>query len=260
MAAFEHGLAFGADGVELDVRLSKDGVVVVHHDARLERTTNLSGEVARATAEELSRADAGYRFAVAPGQAGQEWQAGRMACGDHGVPTLAAVLARFPDTRIIVELKENTRELAQAVVAAIRRAGAEERVCLGSFGGRVLRAARHAAPEIATSASREEVRWALYRSRCRWPVRGASYGGYQVPEVAGATRIVSSRFVADAHRAGLGVQVWTVDTPDAARRLLGWGVNALITDRPDLIVPIVRGGQDGSGLQAPGSGSVGLRG
>ncbi len=234
LAAFQHGLALGADGLELDVRLSKDGVVVVLHDARLERTTDLSGEVARCAADELSRADAGFRFAL-----GAERPFGAEDCA---VPTLAAVLARFPDTRIVVELKENTRELAQAVVAAVRRARAEERVCLGSFGGRVLRAAREAAPEIATSASREEVRWALYRSRFRWPVRGASYGGYQVPEIAGTTRVVSSRFVADAHDIGLGVQVWTVDTPDDARRLLEWGVDALITDRPDLIVPIVRPG------------------
>jgi glycerophosphoryl diester phosphodiesterase len=232
MAAFKNGLALGADGLELDVRLSRDGAVVVHHDTTLDRTTNLTGPVARFTADELSRADAGFRFAQ-----GREGREGRENCG---IPTLSAVLARFPDARIIVELKENTRELAHAVVSAIRRAGAEERVCLGSFGGKVLRAAREAAPEIATSASREEVRWAVYRSWCRWSVRGARYGGYQVPEVAGTTRVVSCRFVRDAHRAGLGVQVWTVDEPSDARRLLAWGVDALITDRPDLIIPVVR--------------------
>ena len=65
------------------------------------------------------------------------------------------------------------------------------------------------------------------------------YAGYQVPEISGRTRVVSRRFVADAHRAGLGVQVWTVDTEQQARRLLEWGVDALITDRPDIIVPLV---------------------
>ena len=235
MAAFANGLAYGADGLELDVRLSKDGVVVVHHDATLDRTTDMSGPVARSTAHELAAADAGRHFARLIGQAGRAEQA------DFGIPTLAAVLSRFPHARIIVELKENTRKLAHAVVAAVRHAGAEDRVCLGSFGGRVLGAARDAAPEIASSASREEVRWALYRSWCRWPVRGVSYGGYQVPEIAGTTRVVSPRFVNDAHRANLKVQVWTVDDPGDAERLLDWGVDALITDRPDLIVPVVRG-------------------
>ena len=89
---------------------------------------------------------------------------------------------------------------------------------------------------MATSAARDEVRWALYRSRLRWPARRAVFHGYQIPELAGSTRVVSPRFVEHAHDAGLGVQVWTVDTEEDARRLLGWGVDALITDRPDVIV------------------------
>ena len=104
----------------------------------------------------------------------------------------------------------------------MRRADAVDRVCVGSFGLRVLRAARTLEPALATSAAREEVRWALYRSWCRWPLRRPAYDGFQVPEWSGATRVVSRRFVDAAHRAGLGVQVWTVDTEDDARRLLGW--------------------------------------
>jgi glycerophosphoryl diester phosphodiesterase len=67
-----------------------------------------------------------------------------------------------------------------------------------------------------------------------------AYAGFQVPEVAGSTRVVSRRFVDDAHDRGLGVQVWTVDAADDAGRLIEWGVDGLITDRPDIIVPIVR--------------------
>jgi glycerophosphoryl diester phosphodiesterase len=213
LAAFDNGLAHGADGLELDVQLSRDGVVVVHHDRTLERTTTLTGPLDGLTADELATGN---------------------------VPTLDRVLERYRDALLIIELKVNSVELADAVVALVRRHDAVARVCLGSFGTRVLRAARAVDPAIATSAGREEVRWALYRSRCRWPLARARYGGYQVPEYAGSTRVVSPRFVADAHRAGLGVQVWTVDSESDARRLLGWGVDALITDRPDLIVPIAR--------------------
>jgi glycerophosphoryl diester phosphodiesterase len=125
-------------------------------------------------------------------------------------------------------------------VEIVRRAGAVDRVCLGSFGRRVLREARRLEPRMATSAAREEVRWALYRSWCRWPATGVDYSGYQVPEWSGRTHIVSRRFVADSHAAGLGVQVWTVNTEADAGRLLDWGADALITDRPDIIVPFVR--------------------
>ena len=213
IAAFDNGLALGADGLELDVHLSRDGTVVVHHDRTLNRTTALRGPLAARTADELRRA---------------------------AIPSLAEVLARYRDVRIIIEMKVNRAELAAAALEVIRRADAVERVCLGSFGWRVLRAARAIEPRVATSAAREEVRWALYRSWCRWPVSRVAYAGYQVPEASGLTRVVSPQFIEDAHRAGLGVQVWTVDTDEDARRLMAWGVDALITDRPDRIVPIAK--------------------
>ena len=212
MPAFDLGIASGADGIELDVRLSRDGIVMVHHDRTLTRTTAGSGAVADRSASELQRL---------------------------GVPTLADVLGRHPNTRVIVEMKLNTGAFAQSVVDVVRAAGAVERVCVGAFGLRGMRALRRIEPRLATSAAREEVRWALYRSWCRWPRRRAPYAGYQVPEGAGATRIVSPRFVSDAHSAGLAVHVWTVNLEADARRLLSWGVDGLITDRPDLVAPLV---------------------
>lgn len=232
LAAFDRGLAHGADGLELDVQLSSDGVVVVHHDPTLDRTTDLSGPVRAFTAATLARADAGHAFR----SGGTFPYRGR----GLGVPTLASVLDRYRDVPVIVELKVNSREMARAAIEVVRAAEAADRVCLGSFGLTVLRACRALEPGIATSAAREEVRWALYRSWCRWPVSRAPYGGYQVPEWFGSTRVVSPRFIEAAHRARLAVQVWTVDDEDTARRLLGWGADALITDRPDLIVPLAR--------------------
>jgi glycerophosphoryl diester phosphodiesterase len=213
LAAFDNGLALGADGIELDVRLSRDGVVVVLHDATLDRTTHLHGPVAARHTDELAGAN---------------------------VPTLRSVLQRYPATRVIVEIKERTAAIARAVLDEVRAANAADRVCIGSFSRTPLREVRRIEPTIATSAAREEVRWALYRSWCRWPVMDTAYAGYQIPEISGSTRVVSPRFVADAHRAGLGVQVWTVNAECVAEKLLGWGVDALITDRPDLMVPLVR--------------------
>ena len=231
IAAFEHGLALGADGLELDVHLSRDGVVVVHHDFTVDRTTNLRGPIAAWTAQELAGADAGFRF-----QRGEEFPfRGR----GIGVPTLAEVLGRYR-CPVIIELKGDREPLARAVVDVVRAAGAVERVCIGSFDQRGLLVVRRLEPAIATSACRVEVRGALLRAWCGWPLAGRAYRGFQVPERAGRTRVVSPRFVAAAHRAGLGVQVWTVDTPADATRLLGYGVDALITDRPDLLVPLCR--------------------
>ena len=205
--AFDHGLSVGADGLELDVHLSRDGVVVVHHDETLERTTDARGPIAAFTADELARVDAGY------------W---------------------FRDPRLIIELKVNDQELAARTIEEVRAADAVSRVALGSFGWRVLRAARTIEPRIPTGAAREETRWALYRSWIGWPLGKTAYREFQVPERSGKTMIVSPRFVAHAHRAGLAVKVWTVNDAEDMRRLLGWGADALISDRPDLAVEVVR--------------------
>ncbi len=212
LAAFDRGLAAGADGLELDVRLSRDAIVVVHHDALLNRTTRGSGPVGARTAAEL---------------AGLE------------VPTLRQVFERYPHTRIIVELKEESADLARAVVEEVQRASAVDRVCLGSFSTRALKTVRSLDRSIATSAGRNEVRLALYRSWVNLSPGRAPYQAFQVPETSGTTRVVSPRFIRLAHKAGLQVQVWTVDDPSDMRRLLAWGVDGIISDRPDLAATVV---------------------
>jgi glycerophosphoryl diester phosphodiesterase len=231
MATFERGLAAGADGLELDVHLSSDGTVMVCHDATLDRTTDASGGIDRRTAAELSRVDAGYRWVDAAGNHPFR------ACG-VGVPTLREVLRRFRDVPIIIEMKVDHREMGQAVAAEVLAASAVERVCAASDGSRAVRAARAALPAMATSASRWDVRLALYRSWAHWPVRRTEHGGYQVPETAGLIRVVSPTFIRHAHEAELEVHVWTVDDAADMKRLLAWGVDALISNRPDLAVSV----------------------
>jgi glycerophosphoryl diester phosphodiesterase len=244
IASFDNGLSLGADGLELDVHLSRDGVVVVHHDPTLERTTSGRGKVLALTADELAQLDAAYWFSPATEAVRRPEQAPPRSFPlrgqGHGVPRLGKVLSRYPGVPLIIELKVNDPELARRAIDEVRTAGAVDRVAFGSFGWRALRAARRYEPRIATGASREEVRLALYRSWLRWPLGSPSYRELQVPECSGPTRIVSRRFIAHAHRAGLPVKVWTVNDPHDMRRLIDWGVDALISDRPDLAVAAVR--------------------
>src|SRR5262249_49871389 len=101
IAAFDHGLAVGADGVELDVHLSKDGGVVVHHDRTLERTTNGVGQLRALTADELGALDAGYWFAAAAADGNPAYPyRGR----GIGIPRFRDVLTRYPSVTLIVEL------------------------------------------------------------------------------------------------------------------------------------------------------------
>ena len=259
MAAFEHGISLGADGLELDVHLSRDGVVVVHHDPTLERTTNGVGAIRLKTVPELAQIDAGYRFvglpphqpplklrrsadALAKAEGGSdEGGPSTFPYRGHGmvIPTLREVLTAFP-VPLIIELKTPEPALARATIDEVRAADAVGRVALGSFYSQALHAARGYEPRIATGAAREETRWALYKSWVHWGLGRTAFSEFQVPECSGRTTIVTPRFVGHAHRAGLPVKVWTVNTREDIERLLDWGVDAIITDRPDIAVAVCR--------------------
>src|SRR5688572_22625013 len=231
IAAFDLGIAAGADGLELDVHLSADGVAVVCHDDTLDRTTNGSGPVRARTAAELAAIDAGCHFTDGGGSHPFRERG-------VGVPALRDVLGRFPGIPIIVEMKVDSVAMGQAVANDVRAAGAIDRVCAAGYGQQSIDAVRALLPQIATSASHPEARLAVYRSIAGWPVNRPRYATYQVPERAGLIRVVSPRFIRHAHQAGLRVQVWTVDEQADMERLLGWGVDGLISNRPDLAVRV----------------------
>lgn len=229
MPAIDNGIALGADGLEIDVQLSADGIPVVIHDHTLDRTTDRSGPVNGLTAAELARVDAGFHFQIDGGYPfrGQ----------GIGIPTLDAVLANHRDVRIIIEMKGGAPELARAVGASIRRAQAVERTCVGSFYQESIDTLRAEHPDVVTSASQEEARWTLHRSWVRWPWIGARpYAAFQVPERAGRLRVVTPSFVRQVHHEGQVLQVWVVNERAAIHRLFDWGVDGIISDVPDIAV------------------------
>lgn len=232
IAAFDRGMAEGADGLELDVRLSRDGVVVVHHDETLERTTSGAGPVSAHTADELARLDAGHHF--------EKDGAFPFRGQGIGVPRLDEVVRRYPDAQLIIEMKGDSPELGAAVAEVVRKAGAVERALLSSFAHRTVVAARRASPGMRTGASTPEARTALYRSWVGLAPRKPEYFGFQLPEKAGRLPVITPRFVRAVTGAGLEVAVWVVNAEADMRRLLDWGVTGLITDRPDVAVPLLK--------------------
>jgi len=230
MLAFDAGLAAGADGLELDVHLSSDGEVVVCHDPTLDRTTDATGPIAARLAAELAQIDATVRFGVDLEHA---WTGPRA-----GIPRLSEVLHRYLHVPVIIEIKVGTPEASRAVVEVIRDARARDRVCVGSFSLLAIEAVRRVEPRMATSAARQEGQLALYRSWAGLSPGRVPYRALQVPERAGRLRVVSPRFLRAIHRANLALQVWTVNEETDMRRLFAWGVDGIITDRPDVAVRV----------------------
>lgn len=221
---------WGADVLEIDVRPTADGEVVVLHDARVDRTTDGTGPVAALPLARVRELDAGYRFTL-DGGLSYPYRG-----GDVHIPTFREVLDTFPGHRINVEIKDaraarRTREIAT-------EAGAEGRVLLAA--GRL--ASRRAAGSWrgASSASGEELRrfYLLHRARLAHLYR-PGVDALQLPQRHGGREIPTGSFVRDAHALNLAVHVWTVDLPADMRRLLENGVDGIVTDRPDRLARVL---------------------
>ncbi len=220
---------WGADMLELDVRLTADGEVVVFHDASVERTTAGRGRVADLSLADLQALDAGATFVDLAGEASFRGSGVR-------VPTLAEVLVELPRTRLNVEAK--CREVAGPLVEVVRRHRAEHRVLLAAEFEANRRDAR--GYEGAWGASRSQlIPFQLLHGTPLSRAYTPACDVLQVPRRWRGRDVVTPRFVAEAHARNLPVHVWVVDDPHEMRELLGLGVDAIQTDRPDLLARVL---------------------
>lgn len=233
VAAFELAGRLGADAVELDLHLTRDGHAVAHHDATLDRTTDGTGPLAARTLADLRRLDAGRWFTEAGGTAAYAGEG-------LGIPTLDEALDAV-DGFCLLELKAGGAALADEVARVLRARGAGGRVLVASRSDELLTAFRARAPEVPTGLAEGELRrlWGLSRLRLsRWArLPGVAV---QVPEHAGSHHVTDAAFVDGAHALGLHVHVWPVNEPTAMHRLLDTGVDGIITDAPDVLNDVLR--------------------
>lgn len=228
LAAFEVGLAHRADLLELDVHLSKDGQLVVIHDASLARTTNLGGEVADYTAAELAAANAAAKFV------------GPAAAGPQPIPTLAQVLALASGRAgVQVEIKVRSDRsrypgIEAKVVDALRSHAMLAEAVAMSFDFPTVREVKRIEPRLRTCALISTTHLSsigrLEPARIADEIvgLGAEYVGVNH---AGLTETL---FAALTGR-GLRVGVWTVNDPADMRRFAAQGVAFITSDRPDLL-------------------------
>lgn len=232
LAAFDGAAALGADAIELDVRLTSDGEVVVFHDETTERITGTPGTVADRSLPQLRALDAGHGFSPDGGRS-FPWRGRGLT-----VPTLAEVLHRYPGLLFNIDAKEATGSLAEALARVVRGAGRADDVCVGSFDdaqGERLRAllpeACHFLPEQAA------VRHVMAAKGLG--DGGTCPGGFDVADLPPRTEqgleVVDASVVSWFHARGMAVHVWTVDEEVEMRSLLAMGVDGIMSDRPDVL-------------------------
>ena len=219
-----------ADMIELDVRASADGHCVVIHDATVDRTTNGTGAVAGMTLAELQALDAGYRFSPDAGRT--------FPLRGQGIriPTIEEVFAALPEMRMTVESK--SADAQAPLFRAIEEYKATQRVI--AAGERNAYRTMFHSYRGPKSASLEEGLPFLLMHR----VFLARFGNVpadvvQTCEIYKGRRILTPRLVRDFHRRGILVHVWTVNEESDMNRLLDWGVDGLVTDRPDRLAMIL---------------------
>lgn len=232
--AFERASALGVDVIETDVRATADGELVILHDEGVGRTTDGAGRVGALTLAELKRLDAAYRFSTDGGRSFPLRGSG------VSVPTLREVFAALPHMRFNIEPKQAAPPVAAPLCRLIREHGMADRVLIASFSAATIGEFRRECPEVATSAATGEVASFL---TLHGAGLAASYGpamqALQVPEYAGAVRVLTRDFVEAAHGRNLRVHAWTVNAEGDMRRLVEMGVDGIMTDYPDRLLKVL---------------------
>lgn len=238
MYAFEKAVKIGADVLEMDAHITQDGHIVLMHDEKVDRTTDGTGLIEEMTLEELKQLDAAYKWSNDGGQTypyrGQGIQ----------VPALDELFEKFPQMRYVIEIKLTQNPIDKPLCELIREYTMQEKVLIASFHDAAIQNFRATCPEIATSASRGEVtKFVILGKVFLSGLVAPDYQSIQPPynpEESYNIPIMTKRFISEAHRKNIHVEPWTVDDPELMKQYIDWGVDGIITDRPDLMVEVLK--------------------
>ncbi|MEO8184302.1 MAG: glycerophosphodiester phosphodiesterase [Deltaproteobacteria bacterium] len=242
LGAFQAAIELGCSHLETDLRLTRDGQIVLFHDSSLERTTDGEGDVSSYTLEQLRRLDAGYRFSPS----GQGFPARGTGAK---IPTLGELCALAPRICFNVELKERgSPDLPEALWQFIQQYDLADRIVVAAEQHALLRSFRELSEgRVATSATKRECLEFWLASRLGASSRLAiAYQALQIPVSVNGWRILTPRFLNAAHQLGIAVHVWTIDEAAEMNTVLELGVDGVMSDYPDRLLEVVRTRNSGS--------------
>jgi len=231
--AFERAVELGVDVLEMAVHATKDGVLILIHDATVDRTTDGSGEIKEMSLAEIQALDAGHYWTADEGATypfrGQGIQ----------VPTLESLLRASPHVTMNIEIKPNDADVSRSLCQLLIEYEVTEQVLICSFHDEPLQALRAACPDVATSMTQAEILpfWLLNVVGLT-ELYQAPAESFQVPEstvlpLLGEVTILTDRFVRNAAAHNVAVHAWTINEVADMERISAYGPHGIITDRPD---------------------------
>lgn len=245
LAAFQNATDLGVDVLEMDIHSSRDGVLVIIHDATIDRTTNGSGPVLEFTFEELQAFDAGYHWPTLAEESEREDRPFR----DQGItiPSLESVFQTFPDMPMVIEIKQKEPSITKPFCDLIIRYDMNDQVLVASFHRETITEFREVCPGIATSGVENEIRnFFVLNLLFLSDIYQSPTEAFQVPEEFGPLTVITPRFVRNAQHHNLDVHVWTINSEERMRRMIDAGVDGIITDYPDLLISMLNTQQEGN--------------
>ncbi len=246
--AMRQAIEAGAEALELDVHMSADDVLVVCHDATVERTTDGRGAIAELTLSELKALDNAYWWV--PGTvidhdaAPEDYvHRGKAASdSDFRIATVDEVLEAFPGVFCNFDIKQTApavRPYEELLARTLRRHGRADDVIVASFLDEATHRFHQLAPEIHTSLGTNGTAEFYFAVRAGKAPPATEHVALQVPRTFGEVVVVDEQFVAAAHGAGLAVHVWTIDDSEEMALLVDLGVDGIMTDCPTVLAGVL---------------------
>lgn len=235
MFAFQNAVELGVDVLEMDIHITKDGVLILMHDETVDRTTDGTGEIESMTLAELKELDAGYDWSLDDGVTFPYRGKGLQ------VAALEEVFAAFPDMRMTIEIKKTNASMAKPFCDLIREYNMQDKVLVASFHDERLKEFRAECPEVATSSAKNETTvFVLMTKGFIGGFYSPKFYSLQVPEESGGITVMTESFVRAAHARNLAVEPWTINDAETMRKFIEWGVDGIITDRPDIMMEVLK--------------------
>jgi len=219
--AYQDAVAVGVDVLEMDLHATSDGVIVLMHDSDVERTTDGEGAIKEMTFAELRELDAGYDFTTDGGETYPYRGQGVV------VPSLEEVLDAYGDLYFIMELKQASPSIVDAVLELLERKGVTERVILASATDGTIEEVREKKPEVFTSLALGEMITLI-------TMEPEDLENYSPPArfLHPPSESVEPEFMELARRFDFKVHAWTVNDRETMERLINLGVEGIMTDDP----------------------------
>lgn len=228
--ALQEAAKLGVDLSEIDIHMTRDGVLVAIHDESVERTTNAKGLVQDFTLAELKKLDAGYHWTNDEGRT--------FPFRNQGIkiPSLNEIFAAFPKQVISIEIKQNDPPIVAALRELINHHQKTKQVLVSAFNARTMKVMRRLCPKLATAATQAEIdRFSRLSKIFLTRPFLLSATALEIP-----FDIVTAHFVKAAHRKHKRVDVWTVNEIEDMERFLALGVDGILTDFPDRLLNLIR--------------------